>query len=242
MCSGRVDLEFILRAFANGLDGVYIGGCRLNECNYITHGNYHALNLVLLSKKIMEHIGLNPDRLRIEFMSSGDGIRFAEKVDDFVRTVRRLGPLGDAEGMTRTEMASKLETVTRLVPYIKIVKREKLAARLENDEAHAGYFTSAEIDRLFGDVASYYIDPLKCQACMICLRRCPVEAISGGKKKIHIIDQERCIKCGACFDACPTRFGAVMKTTGEAPPPPLAEEARNIVGKPQEKHNGETLS
>ena len=51
MCSGRVDLEFIFRAFANGMDGVFIGGCRLNECNYITQGNYDALNLVLLSEK-----------------------------------------------------------------------------------------------------------------------------------------------------------------------------------------------
>ena len=51
MCSGRVDLEFVLRAFSNGMDGVFIGGCRLNECNYITHGNYHALNMVLLFKK-----------------------------------------------------------------------------------------------------------------------------------------------------------------------------------------------
>ena len=51
MCSGRVDLEFVLRAFSNGMDGVIIGGCRLNECNYITHGNYHALTMALLCKK-----------------------------------------------------------------------------------------------------------------------------------------------------------------------------------------------
>ena len=62
MCSGRVDLAFVLRAFSNGMDGVFIGGCRLNECNYITHGNYDALNMLLLCRKIMEHIGLNPER------------------------------------------------------------------------------------------------------------------------------------------------------------------------------------
>ena len=48
MCSGRVDLAFVLRAFSKGMDGVFIGACHLNECNYITHGNYHALNMVLL--------------------------------------------------------------------------------------------------------------------------------------------------------------------------------------------------
>src|SRR5512143_3849641 len=78
MCSGRVDLAFVLRAFSNGADGVFIGGCRFKECNYTTHGNYHALNMVLLCKRILERIGLNPERLRIEFMSSAEGILFAE--------------------------------------------------------------------------------------------------------------------------------------------------------------------
>src|SRR4030043_1839493 len=84
MCSGRVDLEFVLRAFSNGMDGVFIGGCRLNECNYITHGNYNALNMVLLCRKIMEQIGLNPDSIRTEFMYSAEGSRFAETVNDFI--------------------------------------------------------------------------------------------------------------------------------------------------------------
>jgi len=96
MCSGRVDLEFVLRAFSNGMDGVFIGGCRLNECNYITHGNYDALSMVLLCKKIMAHIGLNPERLRIEFMTSGEGNLFTEVVDEFSKNVMDLGPLGKA--------------------------------------------------------------------------------------------------------------------------------------------------
>ena len=90
MCSGRVDLEFILRAFANGQDGVFIGGCRLGECNYITHGNYDALNIVLLCRKLMEHLGLNPERLRIEFMSSGEGILFTEVIDDFSKKIKKI--------------------------------------------------------------------------------------------------------------------------------------------------------
>ena len=65
MCSGRVDLAHVLRAFSKGADGVFIGACHLGECNYITHGNYHALTMVLLLRKMMEHIGLNPERLRM---------------------------------------------------------------------------------------------------------------------------------------------------------------------------------
>ena len=88
MCSGRVDMAFILRAFSNGIDGVFIGGCHLGECSYITHGNYHALNMVLLFKKIMEHIGLNPERLRIKFMSGSESNVFVESVNSFVKKVK----------------------------------------------------------------------------------------------------------------------------------------------------------
>ena len=231
MCSGRVDLEFVLRAFSNGMDGVFIGGCRLNECNYITHGNYDALNMVLLCKKIMAHIGLNPERLRVEFMTSGEGNLFTEVVDEFSKTVKNLGPLGKGEEIDQDELKSKLEEVRRLVPYIKIEKREKLESRLDNEEEYDGFFTGDEIDKLFSEVVSYHIEPDKCQACMICRRRCPVEAISGGKNQIHVIDQEACIKCGTCFEVCPPRFGAVNKISGGPVPPPVPEEERTIVRK-----------
>jgi F420-non-reducing hydrogenase iron-sulfur subunit len=231
MCSGRVDLEFVLRAFSNGMDGVFIGGCRLGECNYITHGNYDALNMVLLCRKIMEHIGLDPARLRIEFMSSGEGILFTEAVDEFCKNIRELGPLGKTEEINKDELNSKLEEVRKLVPYIKIIKREKLASRPGSEEEYDGFFTVDEIDKLFNEVVSYHIDPEKCQACMICFRKCPVEAIEGRKNQVHVIDQAKCIKCGTCFEACPPRFGAVKKISGEPVPLPIPEKERTIARK-----------
>ena len=75
---------------------------------------------------------------------------------------------------------------------------------------------------------SYYIQPDKCQACLICYRNCPVGAITGAKKQIHVIDQNTCIKCGICFDVCPQRFSAVEKISGRPVPPPLPLEARVI--------------
>ncbi len=223
MCSGRVDMSFIFRSFANGMDGVFIGGCKFNECNYGTHGNYHALNLVLLCKKIMEHIGLNPERLRIETMSSGDGIFFAEVMNEFGKKVKELGPLGKGEGIDEAELKIKLAKITKLIPYIKMAKKEKLATRLGNEDEYTGFYTGDEIDALFRDVVSYYIDPGKCQACMTCARKCPVGAIVSAKKQIHVIDQEKCIKCGTCYEACQSRFSAVRKISGEPVPPTIPE-------------------
>jgi NADH-quinone oxidoreductase subunit F len=70
---------------------------------------------------------------------------------------------------------------------------------------------------------------------MICLRKCPVEAVDGGKKKIHVIDQEKCTKCGTCFEVCPSRFSAVQKISGEPVPPPIPEEERTITRKSKAK-------
>jgi len=229
MCSGRVDLEFVLRAFLNGMDGVFVGGCRFGECNYATHGNYYALNMVLLCKRIMEHIGLNRQRLRAEFMSSAEGSLFARVMNEFSNEVRELGPLGEGEGIDRQELRSRLAEVISLVPYIKMVEHEKLASRLESPEEYDRLFTRDEIEELFSTVVSYYIDPEKCQACMICARRCPVEAIIGAKNQIHVIDQEICIKCGTCLEVCPTKFSAVTKIIGEPVPLPIPEAERMIV-------------
>ncbi len=75
---------------------------------------------------------------------------------------------------------------------------------------------------------SYYIDPEKCQACMICYRNCPANAIIGEKMKIHLIDQSKCSKCGTCYDMCPPKFRAVQKISGEKVPSHIPEEERLV--------------
>ena len=152
MCTGRVDLSYILRAFSRGADGVFIGGCRLNECNYITHGNFHALSMVHLCKKLMEHIGLNPERLRIEFMSSGEGILFAEVMNDFGNKVKKLGPLGKSEGIVENALKAKLEAVTQIVPYIRLVERERFRVLFKTEEEFDTFFNSDEFNRLFNEL------------------------------------------------------------------------------------------
>lgn len=228
-------MAFILRAFSDGADGAIICICHPGECHYVPQGNYNAFSMMNLTRKLLERIGINPERLRLEWVSSSEGIQFAETVTDFTQKMRELGPLGKSEGIEQDELKSKLQEVTKLIPYIKIVKREKLVLHLDNIEKYSELYTSEEIEKLFSEVTSYYIDPEKCQACMICARRCPVEAIISAKNQIHVIDQEKCIKCGTCLEACPPKFGAVKKISGEPVPPPIPEEERTIVRKSKEK-------
>lgn len=236
MCSGRIDLAHVFRAFSKGMDGVFIGGCRLGECNYITHGNYHALNLTLLCKKIMEYIGLNPKRLQVSFMSAGDGNLFVDIMNDYSAKIKELGPLGKSEGIDPKELEEKLAGVIKQIPYIKIMTNEKMRTHLDDPAEYEAFFTLEEIDKLFTEMISYYIDPEKCQACMICARRCPVDAIISVKKEVHIIEQDKCIRCGSCFEACPDRFAAIAKIPGGEPvPPPPPEGERAIVKKDREK-------
>jgi coenzyme F420-reducing hydrogenase delta subunit len=171
MCSGRVDLEFVLRAFSNGADGVFIGGCRLNECNYITHGNYDALGNALLFKKIMKHIGLNPERLRIEFMSSGDGIILAEVINKFCQEVKELGPLGKNEKIDENGLKFKFEAVKKLIPYIKLVERERLRVPSKSEEAYKEFFTSDDVNQLFNELI---LDKLTISQIMLLLREKPL--------------------------------------------------------------------
>ena len=171
MCSGRVDLEFILRAFSNGQDGVFIGGCKLDECNYITHGNYDALSNTYLCKKIMEYIGLNPERLRIQFMSGADGNLLAEVADEFTKKVKELGPLGKGEGLDIKGLKLKLEAVRKLVPYIRLVERERLRIPLKSKEAYHEFFTSDAFHGLFNELIA---NKLAMSQIMLLLRESPL--------------------------------------------------------------------
>ena len=171
MCSGRVDLAHVFRAFSNGADGVFLGACHLNECNYITHGNYHALTMVSLAKKLLEHIGLNPERLKIAFMSGAEANLFIEGVNGFVKKVKELGPLGRGEGLDEKELKFKLEAVTRLIPYIRLVERERLRLPAMPEEEYRKFFDSDELNRLFNETIA---DKLAISQIMLLLREGPL--------------------------------------------------------------------
>jgi coenzyme F420-reducing hydrogenase delta subunit len=151
MCSGRIDPAFVLRAFSKGADGVFVGACHLGECNYITHGNYHTLNMTLLLRKILAHQGINPERLRMSFMSGAEANVFVESVNDFVKKIKELGPLGRSEGLDEKNLKLKLDTVSELIPYIRLVERERLRAPVMSEEQYHQFFASEELTKLFNE-------------------------------------------------------------------------------------------
>jgi F420-non-reducing hydrogenase iron-sulfur subunit len=91
MCSGRVDPQFILDAFAKGADGVLIGGCHPGDCHY-QEGNYKALRRFVLLKRLVKQMGIEEARLRLEWISAAEGERVKTVVNDMVEKLRVLGP------------------------------------------------------------------------------------------------------------------------------------------------------
>jgi F420-non-reducing hydrogenase iron-sulfur subunit len=92
MCSGRIDPQFIVEAFAQGADGVLIGGCHPGDCHY-AEGNYKALRRVILLRRMLRAVGIEDERLRLEWISASEGEKVARVVREMVATLHGLGRL-----------------------------------------------------------------------------------------------------------------------------------------------------
>jgi F420-non-reducing hydrogenase iron-sulfur subunit len=91
MCSGSVDVAYIIKALLEGADGVFVGGCHLGDCHYL-NGNYKARRRVAVMKEVMEGIGIDPRRLRLEWISASESGKFAKTVTAFEDELKQLGP------------------------------------------------------------------------------------------------------------------------------------------------------
>lgn len=91
MCTGRIEPEFILDAFRMGADGVLIGGCHLGDCHYL-EGNYKTALRVNFVKELLKSLGIEPERVRLEWISASEGEKFAKTIQSFVEEIRKLGP------------------------------------------------------------------------------------------------------------------------------------------------------
>jgi len=108
MCSGRIDPAIVIEMFIHGYDGVFIGGCHLGDCHY-EKGNYHAEKKGLITTKLLEKVGIEPERFRIEWISASEGQKFADTVSEVVKTIRELGknPIY-ADGQQNLELLTRL--------------------------------------------------------------------------------------------------------------------------------------
>ena len=91
MCTGRVEPTFVLKALEKGADGVLIAGCHPGDCHYV-EGNYKALRRFLLLKKMLSQMGVEDERVRLEWVSASEGDRFATIAGEMTEQVRKLGP------------------------------------------------------------------------------------------------------------------------------------------------------
>jgi len=91
MCSGRVDPTFVLKAFQLGADGVLVCGCHPGDCHY-NEGNYKAARRIPLLKKMLSQLGIEDERVRLEWVSASEGERFAAIVNEMTEQIRELGP------------------------------------------------------------------------------------------------------------------------------------------------------
>jgi len=114
MCSGRVDPTLVIRAFSRGVDGVMILGCHPGDCHYAT-GNYYARNRAQVLAQLFEAVGLDADRFLLDWVSAGEGERFATLVSTFTDRVRALGPLGAAEGLGLDDLQHRLMAAHHVV-------------------------------------------------------------------------------------------------------------------------------
>ncbi|MCS7144661.1 MAG: hydrogenase iron-sulfur subunit [Archaeoglobaceae archaeon] len=93
MCSGRIDPQFVLQAFADGADGVIVAGCHPPaDCHYI-EGNYKAYRRFELFRKLLEAMGIEQERFRLEWISAAEASRWVQVVNEMVAQVKKLGPL-----------------------------------------------------------------------------------------------------------------------------------------------------
>jgi coenzyme F420-reducing hydrogenase delta subunit len=91
MCSGRIEPEFIMKAFEYGADGVIVTGCKFDECHYIS-GNYRAKERIETTQHILDMVGIGSERLSAEWLSASEGKKFAKTMNEFVEQIRTLGP------------------------------------------------------------------------------------------------------------------------------------------------------
>ena len=144
MCSGRVDPVIILDTFLHGADGVFIGGCHLGDCHYL-QGNYYAEKKIEMAKRLLKEAGVEPERLRLEWVSASEGERFAGVMKEFTAEIKELGQIK----FEKEEMEAACIAAADYSLRILATKEKEL---LEEGNKYGEVFTRHEMDRLLDDM------------------------------------------------------------------------------------------
>jgi F420-non-reducing hydrogenase iron-sulfur subunit len=115
MCSGRVQPAWVLRAFEKGADGVLVSGCHFGDCHYI-FGNHRAVEQFDKTMRVVKMLGIEDGRLRLEWISSAEGVRFAQVINEFTEQVRALGPSPLAKSDQLSALSDQLHLPPSLSP------------------------------------------------------------------------------------------------------------------------------
>ena len=152
MCSGRVDPQFVIEGFLQGMDGVMVLGCHLGDCHYMT-GNYEAINMIDEVRRLIEHVGVDSRRLLLEWVSASEGQRFSEVVNSFVEEIKQLGPLGSAEGVDSGDLERRLRAAKMVAEGEKLRWVAGKQTEFATDGNRYGeVFTRHELNRMLDGV------------------------------------------------------------------------------------------
>jgi coenzyme F420-reducing hydrogenase delta subunit len=152
MCSGRIEPSLILEMFIQGADGVFIGGCHLGDCHYQV-GNYYAEKRIKLTKKLLDSAGIDPGRLKLEWIAAAEGQRFAETIRDFTEILRSLGPPPYGGNKPDVEILMKLFAAKNVAKDFRL---KLLVAKeyeiLDKGNVYNNQIPPEELDLLMDDV------------------------------------------------------------------------------------------
>ncbi|MBC7128741.1 MAG: hydrogenase iron-sulfur subunit [Thermoplasmatales archaeon] len=147
MCSTRVESSFIIEAFLKGVDGVLVGGCHLGDCHYVT-GNYYTIGKIYVAKKLLKFAGINPSRLRLEWISASEGEKFARVVEEFTKEIEGLGPL---KNELKDDTLLKVAYNVSLKPRARIIASKHRMLSFEGNK-YGEIYTGYEFDRISDEI------------------------------------------------------------------------------------------
>lgn len=207
MCSGRVEPSFVLKAFQEGAAGVIIAGCHIPaDCHY-TSGNFKALKRYETFLPLLEELGIEKERLRLEWISASEGEKYARVMNEFAQTIRSLGPLKlNRDGLKKTcqQKAAAQDECSLIKKAQEFIAADAASSQMVDLERRKTWnFPEQKME------PSIVHNPNKCVRCGSCVEACKlqgVEALSMDEEKGVVLDESKCVRCGQCIMNCPMGF------------------------------------